>query len=62
MAAAGDDPSYMQGMFDFMTSHNTYLEAFWDSDDSAASQISTGELPQSGAVYQQTFGKYRMCH
>ena len=55
----GDDPAYIQAMFDFMTSHPTFLESFWDSDDgSTHSQITTGEAPNSGAKFLATFGQY----
>ena len=55
----GDDPDYIQAMFDFMTSHPTFLESFWDSDDGATkSQITTGEQPNAGAKFLQTFSAY----
>ena len=55
----GDDPAYVQAMFDFMKSHPTLLESFWDSDDgSTQSQITTGEAPNAGATFLQTFGAY----
>lgn len=60
----GDDPAYVQGMFDFMTANPTFLESFWDSDDgSTHSQITTGEDPMAGATFLQTFGQYaKACH
>ncbi|HEX8791582.1 MAG TPA: glycosyl hydrolase [Polyangiaceae bacterium] len=60
----GDDPAYIQAMFNFMTANPTFLESFWDSDDgSTHSQITTGEDPMSGAMFLQTFGQYaKACH
>lgn len=62
--SSGDDPDYIQGMFNFLVSHDTYLESFWDSDDGDThSQITTGEAPNSGAMFLQTFGQYaQACH
>ena len=55
----GDDPAYVQAMFDFMTSRPTFLESFWDSDDgNTKSQMTTGEDPNAGAKFLQTFGAY----
>jgi beta-mannanase len=64
LMSGGDNPDYIQGMYDFMVSHNTFLEAYWDSDDgSTQSQITTGEAPNAGARFLQTFSKYaQTCH
>jgi hypothetical protein len=55
----GDNPAFISAMFDFMVNNNTFLEALWDSDDgNTKSQLSSGEAPNSGAMFLQTFGKY----
>jgi len=64
LMTGGDNPQFIQAMFDFMSKNNTFLESFWDSDDgSTLSQITTGEAPSSGAKFLETFGNYaRSCH
>ena len=64
LMSGGDNPEFIQAMFDFMSKNNTFLESFWDSDDGATkSQITTGEAPNSGAKFLETFGSYaRSCH
>jgi hypothetical protein len=60
----GDNPDYIRAMYAFMVANNTFLESFWDSDDgSTRSQITTGEAPNAGAAFLDTFGKYaQACH
>jgi beta-mannanase len=64
LGVGGDDPAYIQAMFNFMVANPTFSEAFWDSDDgNTQSQLSTGEAPNSGAMFLQTFGQYASaCH
>ncbi|MDB4935769.1 MAG: hypothetical protein JWP87_2741 [Labilithrix sp.] len=59
LMSGGDHPEFIQAMFDFMVSNNTFLQSYWDSDDgNTKSELSSGEAPNSGAKFLQTFGKY----
>jgi beta-mannanase len=64
LMTGGDNPDYIKAMFDFMVANDTFLEALWDSDDgNTKSQLSSGEAPNAGAMFLQTFGKYAQgCH
>jgi len=59
LMSGGDNPDYIQAMFDFMVNNNTFLSGFWNSDDgNTHSELSTGGAPNSGAKFLETFSNY----
>ncbi len=52
----GDDPTFVQGMHDWVTSHNVVYQTYWDSNSDYQGKLSEGQYPNAGAKYRELFG------
>jgi len=67
--AGGDDPSYIQNMYDWMTSHNVYMESCFETPADGVSTLWPGGYPKAGSgdhswgaagsPYPRSAAKYR---
>lgn len=68
--AGGDDPSYIQNMFNWMTSHNVYMESYFETPADGVSTLWPGGYPRmgsgnhswgaNGSPYPKSAAKYRL--
>jgi len=47
--AGGDDPTYIQNMYDWMTTHNVYMECYFETPSDGVSTLWPGGYPAPGA-------------
>ena len=67
--AGGDDPAYIQNMYDWMASHNVYMECYFETPADGVSTLWPGGYPKAGSgnhswgtagsPYPQSAAKYR---
>ena len=47
--AGGDDPAYIQNMYDWMISHNVYMECYFETPADGVSTLWPGGYPKAGS-------------
>ena len=66
--AGGDDPSYIQNMYNWMTTHNVYMESYFETPSDGRSTLYPGGYPKlggnpswgtSGSPYPRSAALYR---
>ncbi|BDI32539.1 hypothetical protein CCAX7_45900 [Capsulimonas corticalis] len=67
--AGGDDPAYIQNMYDWMSSHNVYMECYFETPSDGVSTLWPGGYPKPGSgnhswgakgtAYPKAAAKYR---
>lgn len=56
-AGGGDDPLFIQNMFNWINSHNVAYHNYWDYPASDFNgQLSNNQFPNAGAMFKSTFG------
>jgi fibronectin type 3 domain-containing protein len=56
-AGGGDDPLFIQNMFNWITSHNVAYHNYWDYQaPDLHGQLSNGQFPNSAAKFKELFG------
>jgi hypothetical protein len=55
-AGGGDDPFFIQNMFNWLTTHNVAYHNYWDYPaDDFNGQLSNGQFPNSGILFKTLF-------
>ena len=54
--ACGDDPTFVQGMHDWVMAHDVLYQTYWDSNAAYTGKLSEGQFPNAAAKYQELFG------